>query len=79
MKIEGLEQDQNMSKTKKWLLKLLIDAVDHFKEDVTSWEAVFTRRTVDELLFGYEDPILKVINKLASSLVPDPVFAFSVS
>ena len=79
LKIEELEQDPNISKMERLILEGVIDVLDDLKKHLTSWEGVFTHRTVDELLFGYEDPILKKIHRLDSSLVPNPIFALSVS
>ena len=75
MKIEELEKGGGAEKE---LLRLVIAAFDEFKKHI-SWESVFTTRTVDELLFGYKDELLQLIHDIKSSLVPNPVFAFSVS
>ena len=75
MKIEDFEKGSGF---KTDLLKLAIAAVDSFLKH-RSWETVFTTRTVDEFLFGYEDPLLKTIHDIKPDLVPNPVFAFSVS
>lgn len=64
--------------TNQTILKLLIKLIDWAKEEA-SWDGLFVRRTVSELLWGYKEPILSLINKLP--LLPDenPIFAFAVS
>ena len=79
MKIEELENDPNLNEFEKYLLSKFIELFDEMKKKLSSWEAVFTVRTVNDLVFGYEDPLLKDINKLKPSLVPNPVFGYSVS
>lgn len=78
MKIEQLEG--TLSKREKEILDALLKGLDWFKKRIfSSWEPIFTSRTVDELLFGYEDPLLALIHELKPDIVSNPVFAFSVS
>ncbi len=78
MKIEQLEN--TLSKKEKDIFDELIKALDWLKGHVfSSWEPIFTSRTVDELLFGYEDPLLSFIHDYKPDLVSNPVFGFSVS
>ena len=78
MKIEGVENI--LSKKEKDIFDELMKALDWLKEHVfSSWEPIFTSRTVDELLFGYEDPLLAFIHKHKPDIVSNPIFGFSVS
>lgn len=78
MKIEGVEN--TLSKKEKDIFDILMKALDWLKEHVfSSWEPIFMSRTVDELLFGYEDPLLAFIHKHKPDIVSNPVFGFSVS
>lgn len=78
MKIEELEK--TLSEKEKDLFDLLMKALDWVKKHAfSSWEPIFTSRTVDELLFGYEDPLLAFIHKYKPDLVSNPIFGFSVS
>ena len=78
MKIE--EYEKSLSKREKELFDEFLKGLDWFKEHFfPSWEQIFTSRTVEELLFGYEDPLLAFINKHKPDLVSNPIFSFSVS
>ena len=78
MKIEGVEN--TLSKKEKDIFDILMKALDWLKEHVfSSWEPIFMSRTVDELLFGYEDPLLAFIHKHKPDFVSNPIFGFSVS
>ena len=78
MKIEGVEN--TLSKKEKDIFDELMKALDWLKEHVfSSWEPIFMSRTVDELLFGYEDPLLAFIHKHKPDIVSNPIFGFSVS
>lgn len=80
MKIEEFENDPHESIIEKKILEVIIYLFDEIKKKAaTSWETVFTTRTVDELLFGYNDSFLELIHKYKPSLVPSPVFSFQVS
>ena len=56
----------------------MVKVIDYFKEN-RGWEGMFVSRTVDELLWGYEDPLLKALNKLAPSIVSTTTFGYNVS
>lgn len=82
MKIEEFEKGNDF---KTEVLKLLIAAIDEVLKH-RSWETVFTTQTVDEFLFGYEDPLLRIVHDILKAvpnikpdLIPNPIFAFSVS
>lgn len=76
MKIE--EYEKSLSKREKELFDEFLKGLDWFKEHFfPSWEQIFTSRTVEELLFGYEDPLLAFINKHKPDLVSNPIFGFS--
>ena len=77
MKIEEFEKNSS-DNIKTEALRLAIAAVDEVLKD-RPWETVFTTRTVDDFLFGYEDSLLKLIHDLKPDLVQNPVFGFSVS
>ena len=76
MKIEELEK--TLSKKERDLFDILMEALDWVKKH-TSWEPIFMSRTVEELLFGYEDPLLALIHKYKPDYVSNPIFGFSVS
>ena len=78
MKIEELEKTS--SGAEKIILDILVEGLDWFKKHaLSSWDGVFITRTVDELLFGYEDSLLAFIHKLKPDIVSNPIFGFSVS
>lgn len=78
MKIEELEN--TLSKEEKYIFDKLMKTLDWFKKHTfSSWEPIFMSRTVDELLFGYEDPLLAFIHEHEPHIVSNPIFGFSVS
>ena len=70
--------DHTLPEWKRLAIEGIAKELDRLKELVTSsWEPVFTTKTVDQLLFGYEDNLLNLIHKLDSSI--NPIFSFAVS
>lgn len=67
--IDGMVGD---SKVLEEVMKLLDEA-----KKKTGWEGLFIRKTVSDLLWGYEDSMLHVLSKVKKGL--KPVFGFSVS
>jgi len=45
------------------VLNGFIEMFDYVKKKFNWWDGVFTRRTVTELLFGYDDPLLSFLKK----------------
>ena len=73
-----MENNPNTTEWQRVLLKELLKIIDKFKE-MFGCEGLFVSRTVDELLWGYEDPLLKDLNKLAPSIVSTTTFGYNVS
>ena len=73
-----------MEKTLSGVEKIIFDEIvkgfDYLKKHAfSSWDGVFITQTVDDLLFGYEDSMLKLIHDLKPDLVSSSIFSFSVS
>ena len=64
----------------KDVLKKILETIDDIKADF-SWEGLFVTHTIEELLWGYEDPLLKELKRLPfiKSMVPSPFFSLYVS
>ena len=69
-------------KTNSTLTEILIDVVDKVKAEI-GWDGIFIKRSVTDLLYGYQDPILAKLHKYHKfvSFIPDenPIFALAVS
>lgn len=63
------------------MLKYVIEFIDWAKKEA-KWDGLFIRRTVSDLLWGYEEPILALLHKYHNlPFIPDenPIFSFAVS
>ena len=76
--IEKLVED--MDKLIKEILEFIISKLDEFKEK-SKWDGLFIQKSVDQLLFGYTDPLLSLLKKVPflKEKVPTDRFNFSVS
>ena len=72
--LENLESNPNTSSE----IKKIISLLDGFK-NTSGWDGLFYSHTINELMWGYEDPLLRLLNLFVPALVPTPIFALSVS
>ena len=73
-----MENNPDTPEWKRVLLTELVKIIDRFKE-MFGWEGLFVSRTVDQLLWGYEDQLLKDLNALAPTIVSTTSFGYNVS
>lgn len=68
------------TKYKEWkpILEAIFGTEDWFNE-VLNYEPLFITKTIEELSFGYEDPIYKLVHELDPSLLPNANFSLQVS
>ena len=62
----------------KKLEKIVVSMLDWFKKEF-DWDGLFVRRSITELLYGYNDPLLTLLKDLLPDDVPTNRFNFSVS
>ena len=75
--VEKLVQDSGMFED---LLEHIISILDGFKEKL-KWDGLFIQKSIDQLLFGYTDPLLSLLKEVpfVKEKVPTDRFNFSVS
>ncbi len=79
--------NETHSGLKKWVISKLVELIDSAKEEFGLYQGVFTQRTVTELLYGYDDPLLLSLHKDVEflekikhfNLSINPRFNYSVS
>lgn len=76
--VEKLVQD--MDKLLKKIVEKIISTLDEVKEKL-NWDGLFIQKSVDQLLFGYTDPLLSLLKEVpfVKEKVPTDRFNFSVS
>ena len=74
-----MEAIETNPKFEKWkaVLDEVFGVVDQINE-VLKLEPLFITKTVDELAWGYEDPVFKLVHNLDPSLLPSANFSFRV-
>ena len=74
--MESIETDP---KYKRWkeVFEIIFDTADWLNE-IIKYEPLFITKTVDEMLWGYEDPIFKLVHEVDPSLLPSPMFSLQV-
>ena len=81
MAIDQIENDPNKKFWEREAVKIAMEILDEIKKH-TSWEGLFTKRTPDQLLWGYTDSLLQTLQevpKIGKSLIKSATFAYSVS
>lgn len=48
-------------------------------EEIMKLEDLFIRKTPEEIVFGYVDPVMKLIHDEYKTLLPSPIFSLVVS
>lgn len=74
-----LEDIENNPKYKEW--KIVLDVIfrsGDWINELLDIEPLFVSKTVDEVLWGYEDPLLKLVHELDPTLLPRANFSFEV-
>ena len=74
--IENLENNPKYEKWKK-VFETIFKTADWINE-VVQYEPLFITKTVNELTFGYEDPLFSLVHKLDPSLLPSANFSLQV-
>ena len=74
-----IQNIENNPKYKQWklVLKNIFKTADWINE-LLKYEPLFITKTVEELTWGYEDPLFSLVHKLDSSLLPDGNFSLKV-
>ena len=75
--VESIETNPKFEKWKTLLDKVF--GVADWVNEVLKIEPLFINKTVDELAWGYEDPVFKLVYKLDPSLLPSANFSLRVS
>ena len=76
--IEKLIQNASSDPLKQLLEKTAVRVLDWFKKEF-DWDGLFVRRSITELLYGYNDTLLTLLKDLLPKEVPTNRFNFSVS
>ena len=61
---------------------LVLEAVFHgtnIVREILAREDLFIQKTPEEIVFGYVDPVLKLLNDRVPILITSPIFALRVS
>lgn len=74
--LENTEDNPNNRKFKR-ILEGLFDGLDVINE-ILKIEPLFITKTAEELQWGYEDPIFKLVHAVDPSLLPSPIFSLRV-
>lgn len=78
--LQLLENIESNPKYKDW--KLVLDAIfrtGDWINELLGIEPLFITKTVDELSWGYKDPLFKLIHELDPTLLPQANFSLQVS
>ena len=74
---EDVENNPNNRKFRR-ILEDLFDGLDVINE-ILKLEPLFITKTAEELQWGYEDPIFKLVHAIDPSLLPSATFSLRVS